>query len=106
MEAIQQWLSPIRALAVANMRSSKNGHEGHAHPEGEEEAKSFRHLVEQNVCAQVSNVASSSVIKNAWKAGKKITVHGKRGRGGGPSGPETSLLKLEQTPIFVHPSCR
>jgi len=76
MEAIQQWLSPIRALAVANLRNSTNNTAAAPTEDSETETKSFRSLVEANVCAQVSNVASSSVIKNAWKQGKKITVHG------------------------------
>lgn len=69
-EAIQQWLQPIRALAVANLRSSSS------HAREDDAAKSLRTLVEQNVAAQVSNVAGSSVIQNAWRKGKKVTVHG------------------------------
>lgn len=69
-EAIQQWLQPIRALAVANLRSSSS------YAREDNPAKSLRTLVEQNVAAQVSNVAGSSVIQNAWRKGKKVTVHG------------------------------
>lgn len=70
-EAIQQWLGPIRALAVANLRTSKIHVKEDDNPD-----KECRTLVEQNVCAQVSNVASSSVIQKAWRQGKKVTVHG------------------------------
>ena len=38
--------------------------------------KELSHLVEQNVCAQVSNVANSSVLQKAWRDGKDVTVHG------------------------------
>jgi carbonic anhydrase len=65
-------LTPIRALAVANLRTSST-FAAEADP-----AKTLRTLVEQNVCAQVSNVASSSVVKNAWRQGKTLTVHGKQ----------------------------
>lgn len=37
----------------------------------------MRTLVEQNVCAQVSNVSSCPVVKNAWRRGQNLTVHGK-----------------------------
>ena len=69
-EAIQQWLGPIRALAVANLRTSENNA-----PE-KDPVKELSHLVEQNVCAQVSNVSNSSVLQKAWRDGKKVTVHG------------------------------
>ncbi|MEH6403388.1 MAG: carbonate dehydratase [Sneathiella sp.] len=33
-------------------------------------------LCELNVVRQVSNVAKTSIIQNAWRNGKKVTVHG------------------------------
>jgi carbonic anhydrase len=70
-EAISNWLSPIRALAVANLRTSSS------FAAEKDQAKAMRTLVEQNVCSQVSNVASCPVVKSAWRAGKDLTVHGK-----------------------------
>lgn len=69
-EAISNWLSPIRALAVANLRTSSS------FAAETDQSKAMRTLVEQNVCAQVSNVASCPVVKKAWRAGKDLTVHG------------------------------
>ncbi|KAK9894817.1 carbonic anhydrase [Cystobasidium minutum MCA 4210] len=69
-EAIQNWLSPIRALAVANLRTSSS------FAAETDPAKAMRTLVEQNVCAQVSNVSSCPVVKNAWRRGQNLTVHG------------------------------
>lgn len=69
-EAISNWLSPIRALAVANLRTSSS------FAAEKDQSKAMRTLVEQNVCSQVSNVASCPVVKNAWRAGKDLTVHG------------------------------
>ena len=33
-------------------------------------------LCELNVMAQVRNVAKTSIVQNAWRRGKKLTVHG------------------------------
>lgn len=33
-------------------------------------------LCELNVCEQVRNVAHTTIIQDAWKAGQKVTVHG------------------------------
>lgn len=73
-DAIQQWLSPIRALAVAELRDKAK--RDATTPSEQNAALALKNLVEKNVCAQVSNVASSSVVKKAWKAGKNLTVHG------------------------------
>ncbi|CAD6584804.1 MAG: hypothetical protein CYPHOPRED_002853 [Cyphobasidiales sp. Tagirdzhanova-0007] len=73
-EAIQQWLSPIRALAVAEARVKERS--ATSDSDASDATDALKRLVEKNVCAQVSNVASCSVIKNAWKAGKSVTVHG------------------------------
>ena len=75
-EAIQQWLSPIRALAVAEARVKERS--ATSDSDASDATDALKRLVEKNVCAQVSNVASCSVIKNAWKAGKSVTVHGKQ----------------------------
>lgn len=73
-QAIQQWLSPIRALAVSNIRATQSSPAGEV--DAPSDASALRTLVTQNVCAQVSNVASSSVLQTAWRSGRSIAVHG------------------------------
>ncbi|MCB0061239.1 MAG: carbonic anhydrase, partial [Caldilineaceae bacterium] len=41
----------------------------------EQEAKINR-LCELNVIEQVNNVCSTTIVRNAWKAGKTLSVHG------------------------------
>jgi len=38
--------------------------------------KQVDRLCELNVMAQVKNVAKTSIVQNAWRDGKKLTVHG------------------------------
>ena len=84
--AIQKWLTPIRSLAVAGLRTAKSDSEGNTTSDpaaaDPDSIVSLRRLVEQNVCAQVSNVAGSTVVQSAWRAGKPITVHGRRSHTG------------------------
>lgn len=42
---------------------------------GDEEARINR-LCELNVIEQVNNVCATTIVRNAWKAGKKLSVHG------------------------------
>jgi len=75
---IVNWLAPLRALAVAQLRSSpksanSNGSDATT-PEDEE--ASHRALVRSHCCAQVSNIESSSVLQKAIKDGMPVTVDG------------------------------
>lgn len=90
-EAIQNWLSPIRALAVANLRTSSS------FAAETDPAKAMRTLVEQNVCAQVSNVSSCPVVKNAWRQGKNLTVHGEW--------LSSSSASAKITNVYACPAC-
>jgi carbonic anhydrase len=36
----------------------------------------FRLLCEKNVIEQVTNVCHTTIVQNAWKSGKELTVHG------------------------------
>lgn len=42
----------------------------------EDKAKRIDRLVELNVIEQVHNVANTTIVKNAWKAGQQLSVHG------------------------------
>ncbi len=44
--------------------------------EGLPSARRFDRLCELNVMEQVTNVANTSIMRNAWKRGAEITVHG------------------------------
>ena len=65
---IERWLNPIRALAVAQLSASGDA------PVDEKAA--HQALVRAHVCAQVSNIESSSVVQKAIREGKKIVVDG------------------------------
>jgi len=62
--ALGRWLEPMTTLA-------KNLNLGSLDSE-----MALRILVEENVKAQVANVIQTETIVNAWKAGKKVLVHG------------------------------
>jgi carbonic anhydrase len=67
--AIERWLAPTRALAVAQLRA--------AGPSSDlEEEESIRQLVRTHCCAQVSNIESSAIVQRAIREGKNITVYG------------------------------
>ena len=42
----------------------------------EDEEERFRLLCEKNVIEQVTNVCETTIVQKAWKAGKKLSVHG------------------------------
>jgi carbonic anhydrase len=42
----------------------------------ESEAEKFKLLCELNVIEQVANVCHTTIVQNAWKAGRKLAVHG------------------------------
>ena len=64
---IEHWLEPIKDLA--------RQHAG-ALAELPTDAERIDYLCEQNVRAQVSNVAWSPVVRRAWEAGQDLTLHG------------------------------
>lgn len=67
--AIERWLAPTRALAVAQLRA--------AGPTGDlDDEESHRQLVRTHCCAQVSNIESSAIVQRAEKDGKKVNVYG------------------------------
>jgi len=65
--ALSRYLGPLIALAKKVVSSS-----GGSLTQEELTLK----LVEENVRAQVKNVCASPTIQDAWKAGKKVYVHG------------------------------
>lgn len=64
---IDHWLSPIRALALAQADALT------ALPD---EGARLDRLCELNVRAQVSSVAANPFVTDAWDAGQNLTVHG------------------------------
>jgi len=72
---IVNWLAPLRALAVAQLRSSPKSSNCDTSTK-EEEEEGHRALVRIHCCAQVSNIESSSVVQNSIKEGRPVTVHG------------------------------
>jgi carbonic anhydrase len=63
-DPINVWLLPMARLAVSLGLS----------PSGDGNALDV--LVEENVKMQVNNVVDGEILKQAWKAGKKVKVHG------------------------------
>lgn len=63
---IDNWLRHIKDVARFNA-SALDGYEG--------DAKVDR-LCELNVMEQARNVASTSIVQDAWRRGSKLTVHG------------------------------
>ncbi len=63
---IDNWLRHIRDVIRFNQEEYDNS----------PEEKRFDLLCELNVKEQVSNVCNTTILQNAWKAGKDITVHG------------------------------
>lgn len=64
---IDHWLTPIRNLAH-NHRDELD-----ACPDDTEK---FNRLCELNVIAQVRNVATNPIVRNAWRDGQPLTIHG------------------------------
>lgn len=64
---IDTWIQTIRDVY------NKNKEEILSLPEGEPR---MRRLVELNVYQQVKNICHTTIIQNAWSAGKKLAVHG------------------------------
>ncbi|WP_026971017.1 carbonate dehydratase [Aliagarivorans marinus] len=64
---IDNWLRHIKDV----IRMNKNELDGI-----EDKAKRIDRLVELNVIEQVHNVANTTIVKNAWKAGQQLSVHG------------------------------
>lgn len=63
---IDNWLRHIKDVSRFNQHELA-GYEG--------EAK-FDRLCELNVIEQVNNVVNTSIVQEAWRAGKKLSVHG------------------------------
>ncbi|KAH8078424.1 carbonic anhydrase [Cristinia sonorae] len=63
---LSRWLSPLTDLAREQQSSS----------DLEDKEKAIRALIEKNVEKQVLNVARTSILKEAWKRGRDIHVHG------------------------------
>lgn len=66
-DAIGLWLAPVRALCWL--------HRGALHALPDEQAREDR-LCELNVVAQAEQVCANSVVKQAWRDGHDLTVHG------------------------------
>ncbi|WP_026959280.1 carbonate dehydratase [Aliagarivorans taiwanensis] len=64
---IDNWLRHIKDVIRMN-KSELDGIE--------DKAKRIDRLVELNVIEQVHNVANTTIVKNAWKAGQQLSVHG------------------------------
>ena len=64
---IDNWLSPLRALA------HKHHDDLDALPG---EVARVDHLCERNVQEQVRNLAAAPVMQDAWRAGRDVAVHG------------------------------
>jgi carbonic anhydrase len=64
---IDHWLHPIREVCAEN--------QAELDAIGDERARLNR-LCELNVARQVRNVASDIIIRDAWRRGQKISVHG------------------------------
>lgn len=64
---IDHWLTPIRDLA----------HTHHDELEAcPDDTEKFNRLCELNVIAQVKNVATNPIVRNAWRDGQPLTIHG------------------------------
>ena len=66
-DAIGLWLAPVRALCWQ--------HRGALHALPDEQAREDR-LCELNVVDQVEQVCANPVVKQAWRDGHDLTVHG------------------------------
>jgi carbonic anhydrase len=66
MGLIDHWLQPIRNIAEANRDEL----------EGLSEGARENRLVELNVVRQVRNVASDVFVRDAWKRGQPLSIHG------------------------------
>jgi carbonic anhydrase len=64
---IDNWLRHVQDIRSANQQ------ELDALPD---ETQRHRRLCELNVVAQVANVSRSTVVRDAWARGQKLTVHG------------------------------
>ncbi|CAL1697429.1 unnamed protein product [Somion occarium] len=59
-----RWLEPLTTLAAKSLS------------EGETPQDAMLQLVEENIKAQVLNVAQTETLQNIWKKGKQVHVHG------------------------------
>lgn len=64
---ISNWLQHIRDIYISRREELDSLPEGPAR---------VNRLCELNVCEQVKNVCSSTIVRNAWKRGQKLAVHG------------------------------
>ncbi len=64
---IDNWLRHIRDVYVAHRKELE--------PIGDIEARRDR-LCELNVAAQVANVCHTTIVQDAWRRGRPLTVHG------------------------------
>lgn len=83
---LAKWLAPLRALAVAQLRNASystkttnqtvasNSASDTAKAEDAEEA--HRRLVRTHCCTQVANIEASSIVAEAARKGREITVDG------------------------------
>jgi carbonic anhydrase len=65
-DIIGEWLSPLQALE----------HRHHAALEELDEAACLDRLCELNVIAQVEQLCANPLIRQAWEAGRDLTIHG------------------------------
>jgi len=64
---LARWLSPLTDLARQQQASAS---------EQANRENAIRALIEKNVEMQVENVARTSIVREAWKKGRDIHVHG------------------------------
>ena len=67
---LSRWLNPLTDLAREQQQLSV------ADVDVEDREKAIRALIEKNVVIQVRNVAKTSIVKEAWKKGRDVHVHG------------------------------
>ncbi len=60
---------------LRNVKDVYNKHKVQVEAESDPERRT-NVLCELNVCEQVRNVAHTTIIQDAWKAGQEVTVHG------------------------------
>lgn len=64
---IDNWIRHIKDVYRLNKKELNDIHD---------EEKRFNRFVEINVKEQVSDLAKTSIVQNAWKEGQQLTVHG------------------------------